>query len=114
MAITDYYHKGEKILIRVTVTKSDASALNYSDMTAVTATVYDRKGTELSYTKAGGTVVQGTAANEIEFEITNVESATLFPGVIRLKLDITYANASFSSSTAISISRDYDLFTIRT
>lgn len=64
------YYKGENILVRWSLVDKFSAPVNFSELTDIIVKVTDRQGTSHTFSKVGGTIVEGINPNQFQFEIT--------------------------------------------
>lgn len=84
------FYKGENILVRWSVVDKFSVPVNFTEMTDIIVKVTDRQGNSQTFSKVGGTIVQGVNPNQFQFEITeamtNIFSAGKLTGRFTYKI----------------------------
>lgn len=93
-------YKGENIIIQGAITDSSGTAVNFVDMTEVTATVCDSYKKSVSFTKTLGTVTAGDTATSYRFEITESQTLNDLDGVLTAFVKFEFTDVDYAIATA--------------
>lgn len=93
--LLDTFIQGEDFIKDIAI-KVNGVALDFDDINTATVVVSDRKANVETYTKSGGTVVEGANSNDLSFQITAAQSSAFVPGILSVRVTINFDNARFT------------------
>lgn len=97
------FYKGENILVRWSVVDKTNTPIPFSQITNVTVKVSDKQGNTRTFTKTGGTIVQGSVSNEYQFELTESMTSGFAPGRLTARFTYNIPSGDYASNQLVDI-----------
>jgi len=91
--------KGENIIVEGLIVDKDGNAVNFADLTEMTATAIDVYGNSTTYTKTLASITQGTTASSYRFEITKTQTTDTLTGLVNVFMSFQFTDATYSLVT---------------
>jgi hypothetical protein len=97
------YYKGENILVRWSVVDKTNAPIPFAQISNVTVVVTDKQGNLRTFSKTGGTIVQGLTANEYQFELTEAMTTAFSPGKLSARFTYIIPSGDYASNQLVDI-----------
>lgn len=90
-------NKGENVIIRRNLLKSDGTALLLSTVSSLSVNLVQDGVVVEAYTYPSTYLRQGTSTSQLELEISTAVSNSFKKGKVTMKVTITFANVEFDA-----------------
>lgn len=97
------FYKGENILVRWSVVDKYSNPVNFSELSDIIIKITDLQGNSQLFSKLGGTIVQGVATNQFQFEITEAMTSQFSSGKLIGRFTYKIPSADHASNLLTDI-----------